>query len=77
VVVPVGSPLLVTGAAFRDRHSVTRVMSPDLVRHIVVNRAGVRFLFRYAEFRQHFEDLVRWNFELPGQLVYADFLHRI
>jgi len=52
-------------------------MSPDLVRHIVVNRAGVRFLLRYAEFRQHFEDLVRWNFELPGQLVYADFLHRI
>ncbi len=40
-----------------------------------VDGTGVGFLLGDAELRQHFEDHMRGNLELPGQLVYANFAH--
>jgi hypothetical protein len=36
----------------------------------------MRLLLGYAELGQHFEDAVRRNFKLPGQLVNADLVHK-
>jgi hypothetical protein len=41
----------------------------------LINRTGVRLLFGDADLRQHFYDHVRWNLQLPRQLVDADFAH--
>jgi hypothetical protein len=41
----------------------------------LINRAGMRLLFGDANLRQHFYDHVRWNLQLPRQLVDADFAH--
>ena len=43
---------------------------------IVVQGAGVSFLLGDAELRQHFEDGMRGDLELPGQLVDANFAHK-
>jgi hypothetical protein len=42
----------------------------------LVNGAGVGFLFGHTELGQHVDNRVRWHFELPGQLVDANFGHR-
>jgi hypothetical protein len=68
---------LVEVGRFRDRDPIRGEAAPDFLRHVVVDRAGVRFLLGHAELRQHFQDLVRRDLELPRQLVYADFLHRV
>jgi len=47
---------------------------PD--RHVFVDGAGVRLLFGDAQFGQPVQDLVSLDFELPGQLVDANLLHR-
>jgi hypothetical protein len=44
--------------------------------HGFVDGAGMGFLLGNTELGQHVDDRVRWNFELPCQLVYADFRHR-
>jgi hypothetical protein len=44
-------------------------------RNRFVDRAGVRLFFGDADLRQHFYDHVRWNLQLPRQLVDADFAH--
>ena len=44
-------------------------------RYRPVNRAGVRLLLSNTELGEHFEDHMRWNLELPRQLVDADFTH--
>ena len=41
-----------------------------------VDGTGVGFLFGNTELGQHVDNRVRRNFELPGQLVDADFRHR-
>jgi hypothetical protein len=41
----------------------------------LVDRAGVRLLFGDADFGQHFYNHVRWNLQLPRQLVDTDFAH--
>jgi hypothetical protein len=41
-----------------------------------VNGAGMGFLLRDTERGQHVDNGVRWNFQLPCQLVYANFRHR-
>jgi hypothetical protein len=48
---------------------------PYQFRNRFVNRAGVRLFFGDADLRQHFYDHVRWNLQLPRQLVDADFAH--
>ncbi len=45
-------------------------------RNRLVDRTGVSLLFSDTEFGEHIENLVRWNLELPGQLVNADFTHK-
>lgn len=50
-------------------------MCPNQIRYVVIERAGVRFLLGHAERGQQFDNLVRGNFQLPGQLVNADFTH--
>jgi hypothetical protein len=57
------------------RSAFTQIMAPDQIRDVIVNRAGMRFLLRDAELRQQFEDFMRRNLQLSGQLVYADFAH--
>ncbi len=49
---------------------------PDDLLDAFVNRTGVGFLFGDTELGQHLDDEVRWNFELPCQLVDTDFRHR-
>jgi hypothetical protein len=49
---------------------------PDDLLDAFVNRAGVSFLFGDTELGQHLDDEMRWNFELPCQLVDTDFRHR-
>jgi hypothetical protein len=49
---------------------------PDDLLDAFVNRAGVSLLFGDTELGQHVDDEVRWNFELPCQLVDTDFRHR-
>jgi hypothetical protein len=41
-----------------------------------VNGAGMGFLLGDTELGQHVDNGVRWNFQLPCQLVDADFRHR-
>jgi hypothetical protein len=48
---------------------------PDLDRDILINRAGVRFLFSDAEPGQQLEDPIVWNLELSSQLVDANLTH--
>jgi len=47
-----------------------------LLGDVVVNGAGVGFLLGNTELGQHVDNRVRWNFQLPCQLVDADFRHR-
>ena len=42
---------------------------------VLFKGTGVGFLLSDTEFREHIENCVRWNLELPGQLVNADFTH--
>jgi hypothetical protein len=53
----------------------TQQPDPKFLSDIFVNGAGVRLLFRYTELRQHVDDRVGGNFELPGQLVDSNFRH--
>ena len=48
----------------------------DVDRHVFINRAGVGLLFLNTQLREQFKDLVWLDFELPGQFVDSDFLHR-
>jgi hypothetical protein len=45
-------------------------------RDIFVDRAGVGLFFLNAQLRKLVEDLVGLDFQLPGQLVYPDLLHK-
>jgi hypothetical protein len=48
----------------------------DQFRDGLINGAGVGLLLGDAESRQHIDNLVRRDLELPGQLVDADFTHK-
>ncbi len=43
--------------------------------NILVNRAGVGFLFADTEFWQHFDDLLGLDLKYARQLVDTDFTH--
>ncbi len=49
---------------------------PQPDRDILVDRAGVGLLFRNAQLGQPVKDLVRFDFQLPGQLINANLVHR-
>ena len=55
-----------------DRHAE---MPPDLVRDVVLNRAGVRLLVVYAELRQNCDDRTVGLLALSRQLVNPNFPH--
>jgi hypothetical protein len=48
----------------------------DVLRDVLVNRAGVSFLFGYTELRQQVENHVGSDFQLPRELVDANLLHK-
>jgi len=75
--------LFVRDGAFRSARIVTvrfrcveAVEPPQLDRYVFVDRAGMRFLFRDAQFGEPIQNLVGLNFQLPRQLVDANLLHR-
>jgi hypothetical protein len=46
-------------------------------RDVIVQRAGVRFLFRYPELGKHVDDDTRLHLQLAGQLIDANFAHTV
>jgi hypothetical protein len=50
--------------------------NPQLVRHVVIDRAGMGFLLSYAKFRKLVDDLMRFDLKLPRQLVNPNLSHR-
>jgi hypothetical protein len=52
-------------------------MPPQLVRDVVIDRAGVGLLFCDSELRQQLEDPVRLDLKLPCQLVDSDLTHKL
>jgi hypothetical protein len=61
--------------AFRVAGAFSMDALPHQFRDRLINRAGMRLLFGDANLWQHFYDHVRWNLQLPRQLVDADFAH--
>jgi hypothetical protein len=61
--------------AFQIRR-IEAVEPPQLDRHVLVDGAGVRFLFGDAQFGESIQNLVGLYFQLPRQLVDANLLHR-
>jgi hypothetical protein len=49
---------------------------PNQFRNRSVDRAGVGLLLSDTELGKHLEDDMRWNLELPRQLVDANFTHK-
>jgi len=66
------------GLGFRaHRHASTTLHAlPDLLGDVFVNGAGMSFLLGDTELGQHVENCMRWDFELPRQLVDSDFRHK-
>ena len=58
-----------------ERSFVTE-KAPQLYGDVVIDRAGMSFLFGNAQFRQLVEDLVGLDFELASQLIDANLTHR-
>ncbi len=59
------------GSARSTLHSV-----PDYFRHRLINRAGVGFLLGDTELRQHVDDGMRRDFQLPCELIDSNFTHK-
>jgi hypothetical protein len=51
-------------------------LHPQPLGDVFINRAGVSFFLGDTELGQHFDDLMRGDFQLPRQLVDSDFRHR-
>jgi hypothetical protein len=49
---------------------------PNQFRNRSVDGAGVGLFLSDTELGKHLEDGMRWNLELPRQLVYANFTHK-
>jgi hypothetical protein len=47
---------------------------PQFESDIFVDRAGVGLLLRYAQFGKLVQDLMRFDFQLPSQLINANLL---
>jgi hypothetical protein len=63
----------VLGCQVRD---IEAIQSPQLDRDVLIDRAGVRLLLADAQFGEPVQDLVSFHFQLPGQLVNPNLLHR-
>ena len=73
-----GAPPVIIGggAGFRIRN-VQPIKTPQADRHVFVNGAGVRLLFRDAQLGEPVQDFVSLDFQLPGQLVDSNLLHSV
>ena len=60
----------------REIRNIEPIQAPQPDRHIFIYRAGVRLLFSDAQFGKPVEYFMRLDFQLPGQLVNANLLHR-
>lgn len=49
---------------------------PKPLGYVLIDRAGVGFLFRDTELGQHFDDGVGGNLQLPCELIDANFTHK-
>ena len=63
-------------AAHGDAHPTLHSL-PELLGNIVVDRAGVRLFLGYAKLRQHVDNVVRGDFQLPCELVDSNFTHKL
>ena len=63
------------GRGIRGRRFTTREAPANLVGYGFVDRTGMRFFLCDAELRQHVNQGMGGDLELPGQLVDADFAH--
>jgi hypothetical protein len=71
-----GRRTAVSTAARRRFRCIEAIKPLQLKRHVLVDGAGVGHLFGDAQFRQPFQDLPGLHFQLPGQLVNANLVHR-
>lgn len=56
-------------------HSTSGQAFSDQLRDVVIDRAGVGLFFCDAELRQHVDERMGGDLELPSQLVDSDFTH--
>jgi len=56
--------------------NIEAIEAPQPDGYIFIDRAGMRLFFGDAEFREAVENLMSLNFQLPGQLVDPNLLHR-
>jgi hypothetical protein len=63
------------GTLFRSCRATLQFQSQPLG-YVLIDRAGVGFFLGDTELGQHFDHLMRRDFELPRQLVDSDFCHR-
>jgi hypothetical protein len=68
-------PGLGFGWSFRRPKSLMAERDPQLIRYIVIDRAGMSLLIVHAKFGKFVEDLVRLYLEFPCQLVNSNLLH--
>ena len=50
-------------------------MDADLLSFVLLERAGVRFLFGNADFLQNIEDRLTFDFQFSGQVVNSNLTH--
>jgi hypothetical protein len=50
-------------------------MDANLLGFMIFKRAGVRFLLGNADFFQHIENRLTFDFQLPGQVVNSNLTH--
>jgi hypothetical protein len=64
---------------FPVRHGARSALQPfpDDLSNRFVNGTGVGFLLGDTELGQHVENRMRWDFELPCQLVDSNFRHSL
>jgi hypothetical protein len=58
-----------------DHGSISAEIPPQLHGVVVIDRAGMGQSFGDAEVVQFIDDLARFNFELPRQLIDSDLTH--
>jgi hypothetical protein len=73
-----GAPLVIlgSGAGFRVGN-IQPIKTPQADRHVFVDGAGMRLLFRDAQLGEPVQDFVSLDFQLPGQLVDSNLLHSV
>jgi hypothetical protein len=61
--------------ARRDRRLIAAEIAPQLLGHVVFDRAGMGQRLGNTEIVQFIDDLTRLDFELPRQLIDSNLTH--